>query len=141
MSTNLGQWATGPLRQQRQPYQAQWSFDAQRQLPWKTVVEVGYAASAGIALPSGVQYNQIPDSALGLGTALKATVANPFFGVITDSTSTLSRATIQRGQLLRPYPQFTGMPASEAPVGHSTYHGLQPRVARRFDGGGCRCFS
>ena len=107
----------------------------QRQLRWKTVVEVGYAASAGIALPSGVQYNQIPDTALALGTALNATVANPFFGVITDSTSTLSRATIQRGQLLRPYPQFTGMPASEAPVGHSTYHGLQARVERRFDPG------
>lgn len=135
LSTNLGQGASGPLRRQRLPYQAQWSFDVQRQLPWKTVVEVGYAASTGIALPSGVQYNQIPDSALSLGTALNATVPNPFFGVITDSTSTLSRATIQRGQLLRPYPQFTGMSASQAPVGHSNYHGLQTRIERRFDAG------
>ncbi|MBI2689051.1 MAG: carboxypeptidase regulatory-like domain-containing protein [Acidobacteria bacterium] len=135
LSTNLGQGVSGPVRQQRLPYQAQWSFDVQRQLPWKTVIEAGYAGSSGIALPAGVQYNQIPDSALALGTQLNATVNNPFFGIITDSTSTLSRPTIQRGQLLRPYPQFTGMSASQAPVGHSTYHGLQTRVERRFDAG------
>ncbi|MBZ2179515.1 MAG: TonB-dependent receptor [Acidobacteria bacterium] len=135
LSTNLGQGVSGPLRQQRLPYQLQWSFDVQRQLPWKMVVDAGYAASTGVALPSGVQYNQIPDAALGLGTALNATVANPFFGVITDQTSILSRATVQRGQLLRPFPHFTGMSASQAPVGHSTYHSLQTRVERRFDAG------
>ncbi|MBL8209119.1 MAG: carboxypeptidase regulatory-like domain-containing protein [Bryobacterales bacterium] len=133
--TNVGQGVSGPMRQQRLPYQMQWSFDVQRQLPWKFVAEVGYAGSSGVALPAGVQYNQLPDSALALGTGLNQTVANPFFGVITDSTSTLSRSTVQRGQLLRPYPQFTGMSASQAPVGHSTYHALQTRIERRFDSG------
>ncbi|HUQ93804.1 MAG TPA: TonB-dependent receptor, partial [Bryobacteraceae bacterium] len=135
LSTNLGIGVTGPLRQQRLPYQIQWSFDVQRQLPWQTVVEVGYAASTGVALPSGVQYNQLPDQVLNLGTQLNQTVANPFFNVITDPTSTLSRATVQRGQLLRPYPQFTSMSASQAPVGHSSYHALQTRVERRFANG------
>jgi hypothetical protein len=139
--TQVGLGISGPVRQQRLPYQVQWSFDVQRQLPWQWVVDVGYAGSAGVALPSGVQYNQIPDSALQLGTALNATVANPFFGVITDSTSTLSRSTVQRGQLLRPYPQFTGTSASQAPVGHSTYHGMQLKVERRFSAGLALLFS
>jgi hypothetical protein len=133
--TNIGQSIGGPLRQQRLPYQTQWSFDVQRQLPWRTVIEVGYAGSAGVALPSGVQYNQLPDQYLSLGTQLNQTVANPFYGIITDSTSTLSRTTVQRGQLLRPFPHFTGMSANQAPVGHSTYHAMQMRVERRFDAG------
>ncbi|MGH9660598.1 MAG: TonB-dependent receptor domain-containing protein, partial [Bryobacteraceae bacterium] len=98
--TNIGQGIGGPLRRQRLPYQMQWSFDVQRQLPVATVVEIGYAGTTGVALPSGVQYNQIPDASLALGTQLNATVANPFFGAIADPTSTLSRATVQRGQLL-----------------------------------------
>jgi hypothetical protein len=133
--TNLGLGVTGPIRQQRLPYQSQWSFDIQRQLPWKLVIDVGYAGTAAVALPSGVQYNQIPDSALSQGTSLLQTVANPFFGVITDPSSTLSRSTVQRGQLLRPYPQFTGMTGAQVPSGHSTYHGMQMRVERRFSNG------
>ncbi|MBM3748387.1 MAG: hypothetical protein FJW34_21600, partial [Acidobacteria bacterium] len=135
LMTNVGLSISGPVRQQRLPYQMQWSFDLQRQLPWKTVIEAGYAGTAGVALPSGVQYNQLPDQYLALGTQLNQTVANPFSGVITDATSTLSRATVQRGQLLRPYPQFTGTSASQAPVGHSTYHALQTRLERRFEDG------
>ncbi|MGH9661441.1 MAG: hypothetical protein ACRD96_23040, partial [Bryobacteraceae bacterium] len=33
------------------------------------------------------------------------------------------------------YPHFTGMAASQAPVGHSSYHALQMRVERRFADG------
>jgi len=133
--TNVGLGIGGPLRQQRLPYQMQWSIDLQRQLPWKSVVEVAYARTVGVALPSGVQYNQLPDAFLSLGTRLNQTVTNPFFGVITDPTSTLSRATVQQGQILRPYPHFTGMAASQAPVGHSSYNAMQMRVERRFEDG------
>lgn len=133
--TNIGQGISGPLRQQRLPYQIQWSFDVQRQLPLQLVIDVGYAATTGVALPSGVEYNQLPDQFLSLGTQLNETVANPFFGVITDPTSILSRQTVQRGQLLRPYPHFTSMSASQAPVGHSSYNAMQMRVERRFADG------
>jgi hypothetical protein len=133
--TNIGQGIAGPQRQQRLPYQAQWSLDVQRQLPFDTVIEVGYAGTVGVALPSGVQHNQLPNEFQSLGTQLNQTVPNPFFGVITDATSTLSRPTVQRGQLLRRYPQFTGASASQAPVGHSSYHAMQMRVERRFSDG------
>jgi hypothetical protein len=133
--TLVGQSIGGPLRQQRLPYQSQWSLDVQRQLPWSWVMDVGYAGNSAVALPRGVQYNQLPMEHLSLGTALNQTVANPFFNVITEPTSTLSRATVQRGQLLRPHPQFTGTSASQAPVGHSTYHALQWKMERRFSQG------
>jgi hypothetical protein len=133
--TNAGLGISGPVRQQRLPYQSQWSLDIQRQLPWNLVVDIGYAGTAAVALPSGVQFNQIPMAEMVRGTALNQTVANPFFGVITDSTSTLSRSTVQLGQLLRPYPQFTGTSGSQVPSGHSTYHGMQLRVERRYASG------
>lgn len=133
--TLVGFGISGPLRQQRLPYQSQWSLDVQRQLPWSWVIDVGYAGNAAVALPRGVENNQLPMEQLALATALNQTVPNPFSGVITDPTSTLSRATAQRGQLLRPYPHFTGMGASQAPVGHSTYHAMQVKLERRFSQG------
>lgn len=135
LNTLLGQSISGPLRDQRLPYQSQWSLDVQRQLKWSMVINVGYAGSAAVALPSSVNYNQLPVEYLGMGAALAQPVANPFMGIITDPTSPLSQATIQRGQLLRPHPQFLNMSASQAPVGHSTYHALQMTVERRFSQG------
>lgn len=132
--TLVGFSISGPLRQQRLPYQSQWSLDVQRQLPWSWVADIGYAGNAAVALPRGVEYNQLPMQHLALATALNQTVPNPFAGVITDPTSTLSRTTVQRGQLLRPYPHFTGMGASQAPVGHSTYHAMQLKAAARLCG-------
>lgn len=61
--TNAGLSVSGPVRQQRLPCQSQWSLDIQRQLPWQMVFDVGYAGAAAVALPSGVQFNQIPDIA------------------------------------------------------------------------------
>ncbi|HWB96496.1 MAG TPA: TonB-dependent receptor, partial [Bryobacteraceae bacterium] len=135
LNTLLGQAIGGPIRDQRLPYQAQWSLDVQRQLPWSLVVNVGYAGSAATALPAPVNFNQLPAEYLSMGTALSQPVANPFYGVITDSTSPLSLPTIQRGQLLRPYPQFQNMSGSQVPSGHSSYHALQLKVERRFSQG------
>jgi len=134
--TFVGLGISGSVRQQRLAYQGQWSLDVQRQLPGSFVLDAGYAGTNGVALSaSRVQFNQLPMEYLSLGTALNQTVPNPFFGVITDPSSTLSRSTVQRGQLLRPYPQFTGASSPFVPVGHSSYHSLQVRVERRFSQG------
>jgi hypothetical protein len=55
--------------------------------------------------------------------------------VITDPTSLLSRSTVQRGQLLRPYPQFQNITGSQVAAGHSSYHALQISVQRRLSSG------
>lgn len=136
LNTLLGQGISGPLRTQGLPYQLQWSFDIQRQLPWSWVAEVGYAGNAAYRLPSSVQYNQVaPEVVTQLGSAINQTVPNPFFNIITDPTSTLSLATVQRGQLLRPYPQFTSVAGSQVGTGQSNYHALQMRVERRYSNG------
>jgi len=42
------------------------------------VVTVGYAGNHGLNLYVPVNYNQLPDSALALGSKLLAQVPNPF---------------------------------------------------------------
>ena len=99
----------------------QYSFDVQRELPGNMAVTVGYIGATGrdigfFGTTSGsININQInPTVARAAypgpnGTwdaaALRASVPNPFFGV--PGTGEFgTRATIQAGQLLRPFPQF-----------------------------------
>ena len=84
LGIDLGQNITGPLRTQDIPYQANWSFDIQRELPLKLVVTAAYVGNVGVHLMSPIQYNQIPDSDLSLGSKLISVVPNPFYGIITD---------------------------------------------------------
>src|SRR5215468_1874853 len=128
----LGQNITGPLHTREIPYQANWSFDVQRELPLKFVVTAAYVGNAGVHLMTPIQYNQIPDSALAQGSKLISVVPNPFYGVITDYTSTLSLPTVQYGQLLRPFPQFLNVKGINVGAGHSSYHAAQLTVERRF---------
>ncbi|MGH9403282.1 MAG: carboxypeptidase regulatory-like domain-containing protein, partial [Terriglobia bacterium] len=116
-------------------YMQQWNFDIQRQLPGGFFLDVAYAGSRGVHLQTNNQnINQLPDSDLALGTALQATVSNPFFGLITSGP--LSNPQVAAGQLLRPYPQYTGVSLAGSPWGDSIYHSFQMKVQRRFRGGG-----
>ena len=132
LATNLGLAISAPVLRRKTPYQEQWSVDVQRQLPWSIIVDAGYTGTHGVALPGLVALNQLPLSQLALGTQLQQTVTNPFFGYITDPSSTLSQSTVQYAQLLRPYPQFTGVNQVVAPAGFSSYHAFELKVERRF---------
>jgi len=131
----LGQTIEGPLRTQSISYMNSWSFDIQRQLPSKFVVTAAYVGNSGVHLPTPIDYNQLPTSDLALGNALLAVVPNPFYGVITDPSSTLSLPTVQASQLMRPYPQFIDVGAINVGAGHSSYHSGQLTVERRLGNG------
>jgi hypothetical protein len=66
---------------------------------------------------------------------LNSFVPNPFYGIITNPASSLSNATVQQYQLLRPYPQFTGLSGNDPPWAKSIYHALQIRAEKRFSNG------
>ncbi len=135
LATNAGLTIGGYARKQLVSYSNQWSFDVQRQLPYNFVVTAGYVGNSGVHLYVPINYNQLPDSALALGSALTATVANPFYGVITNKTSPLSAPTVRAFQLMLPHPQFQSMTAYGAAAGHSSYNALQLSVERRFSQG------
>jgi hypothetical protein len=96
------------------------------------MIEVAYAGSKGTGLPAqyGSQLNQLSDNYLSQGNRLLELVPNPFAGTV--QTGTLAQPTVQRGQLLRPYPQFTSLTLEGFPIGHSIYHSFQTQFKKRF---------
>jgi len=117
------------------PYNEQWNFTLQRQLWGGVAIEAAYAGSHGVHLPRGSwQADALPTQYLSMGSALNTLVPNPFFGMV--QTGTLSQPTVKQGQLLLPFPEYTGVSESGGYLGNSTYHSLQMKVEKRFAQGG-----
>jgi hypothetical protein len=138
-ATDLGTtFSTSLFDSTRSPYVQQWNFNLQRMLPGKLLAEVTYIGNHGVFLSDGDgghEYDQLPTSYLAYGAALGRIVPNPFYGIITDATSGLSRPTISWSQLQRPYPQYTGVGSNRTPTANSIYHGMTVRADRRFSRG------
>jgi hypothetical protein len=135
LSIELGQSISGNPRQQSDAYQTVWSFDVQRSLPAGFVVTAAYVGSIGNRLLGALQLNQLTTADLALGSALNQVVANPFYGVITDSSSLLSKSTIQEGYLLRAYPQFLSFELQNDSFGRSSYQAGQLTLEHRLSRG------
>jgi hypothetical protein len=127
----VGQGINGNFRRDRVPYSVQWNFNVQYEFPGSTLFDVAYAGNSGIKLQANSQLNQIPDSALALGTALNRVVPNPFFNILPAATN-LGRATTTASQLLRPYPWLTGLTQQWGAMAHSSYHALQTKFRKRY---------
>lgn len=132
-ATLLGQNIRFVDRNLRQSYSAQWNLNVQRELPGGLLFEAGYAGNRGLKLQQDRELNQLPDSALALGDALRQTVPNPFAGQI--RTGTLAAATVTRAQLLRPYPHFLSVVSANAAFASSSYHAGVFSLQRRFSKG------
>jgi Carboxypeptidase regulatory-like domain/TonB dependent receptor len=116
-------------------YLQQWNFSVQHQLMDGLVLELAYAGSKGTHLVGGPVLNQLPDQYLSLGAAaLTKQVPNPFYGLVPFGT--LAQPTVQYGQLLRPYPQYTGVTAANDGNRDTVYHSLQVKLEKRFHSGG-----
>jgi hypothetical protein len=133
--TLLGQGiGNTPIANEPYGYNQQWNLNLQREFGDGFLFEVAYAGSKGTHLPGNQQINQLPDELLSLGASLQELVPNPFFGLVRNSA--LDRATVARGQLLRPYPQYTGVSIASMSNRNSTYHAMQLKAERRFRAGG-----
>ena len=124
-----------PFRTIRYPYQGQWNLAVQRQLWGGVALEAAYAGSRGVFLPHGVlQTNTLQSQYLSMGSDLNTLVDNPFYGLV--QTGSLSQPTVQKGQLLRPFPEYTNLFRGGGYNGNSTYHALQVKVEKRFSHSG-----
>lgn len=135
----LGQGITAVEDRIAGAYNQMWNLAVQRQLTKSILFQAAYVGAKGVNLPiNNFNLNQLDPVHQQLGnTALNQQVANPFQGIITDPLSNLSRATVVRSQLLRPFPQYTSVGYSRPVVGmgDSSYNALQVSLQKRFTGG------
>ncbi|MCX6603333.1 MAG: TonB-dependent receptor, partial [Acidobacteria bacterium] len=91
------------------PYLQTFNFNIQRQLPWNTVVELGYLATLGHQLTvTGTRtINQVDPTRIRAGNV----------------------------QALRPFPQFSNVSVHSPTIGNSNYHGMNLRVEKRYSRG------
>lgn len=121
------------------PRVQQYSADLQRELPFNMSVSVGYTGLTGSNLSWGgsanalININQIDPKYLGSGINMLEQVPNPFFG-IAAAGQFASRATIERGQLLRPYPQFGNVQMMQSTGARSQYHAAIFQLRKRVVG-------
>ncbi len=135
-TTLLGQSLQAPMLNNPYGYAQQWNADLQHQLGNGFLIDVAYGGAKGTHLPvESPNINQLPDQYLSLGSSLLSSVPNPYYGLITSAGSPLAQPTVQLGQLLRPYPQYTDVRASGNGTGNSTYESLQVKAEKRFSGG------
>lgn len=141
LQTFLGQSITFQTPRPQIPYNMRWSFGLQHQFgSWLAAVD--YVGNHGVHVPVQKDYDAVPQQYLSTITngydrttfdRLNANVNNPFNGII-PSTASLGGSRTTVAQLLRPYPQFTGVTAY-LNNGTSIYHGLQAQLNRRFQNG------
>jgi hypothetical protein len=118
-------------------YNQQWNFTIQKQFGRNFITEVAYAGNKGTNLAYFIpspEWNQLHPSYLSQGSSLLQLVPNPFFGIL-PANSSIGAAMVQRGQLLRPYPQYTSFQIKNAGWANSNYHALQARFENRFSAG------
>jgi trimeric autotransporter adhesin len=125
----------------------QYSVDIQRELPGNMSVTVGYIGATGRHLSFGgtsntnVNINQLDPMYQALpSTALTQLVANPFFGN-PQAGGFATQATLQRGQLLRPFPQFLDVNMQESTLARSQYHAGVIQLRKRMSNGWGGSFS
>ncbi len=79
--------------------------------------------------------NQLPVSALALGSALNDQVPNPFFGNPAGQGFAVTSPTISRAQTLRPFPQFGNILMRQNTGGRSQYHAAIFKFEKRVSNG------
>jgi hypothetical protein len=116
-------------------YVQQWNASVQREVTRNTSIEVAYVGShiVHVGIPDS-NVNQLTVDQLALGQALQQNVPNPFFGIVPRSSS-LGNPTIPRGQLLKPYPEYTTVSIYRNNVGTTFYQGLELSVRQRLSRG------
>src|SRR5579885_2760770 len=119
-----------------------WHFDIQRSLWARTLVTASYVGSRAYDLAAAPtdftgainqNMNQMNPQYLSMGTAVLLPVANPFYGILT--TGSLAGKTVPQSQLLRPYPQYTGVTRVAPGFGNSHYESAQIQLEQRTSHG------
>jgi len=142
LATYIGQSVSAYAAKQLNGYSLRFDLDMQKELPHNILLEIGYVGNHGVHLQLSKSLDAVPRSYLNIGQSrdatvinfLTAAVPNPFIGQAAG-TSMNTSSTVQRMQLLMPYPQFTGVTLTNVPAGSSIFHEFEARIEKRMSHG------
>ena len=142
LKTSLGQAVDFLDPNRTASYTQRWSLNVQRELADRLMLEVGYVGNRATGLRVTEDLNAVPAEYLSTSPErdqavidfLTTKVTNPFAALPEFAGSGLTAKTINRLQLLKPYPQFTGV-STIRNLGYSWYHALQAQLEKRFAAG------
>jgi hypothetical protein len=139
----------------RNPYSIEWNGDVQFAMPFDIKLELGYLANKGVFLIDGdpgkpydqlstttlAQYGCTPGAPTG-NCQLLNQVTNPFDGVIGPGTTysvassgLTSSSTVEMGQLLKQWPQYSNVSSFRKPGAASRYNAFTLRADKNFSHG------
>jgi len=117
------------------PYNQQWQFSIQRELPARILMEAAYVGMHSLKQVESFNLNERPDVYLALGAQENTRVTNPFLGVFSPTSSLGQGATITQSRLWPRFPQFTSLTLQGANGGRALYHSLQVKADKRLTHG------
>lgn len=129
LSTNIGTTLSLIDQHRRAPLFQSYSLQVERQFPLGVAFKLGYVGGHGRNLPNSLNINQLPDNQYSQGVALNTKVANPYAGLGSWGTGSVSRY-----QTLLPFPQYQAITLA-TDQGRSDYHSLNVKVQKRFNRG------
>ncbi|MGB7353679.1 MAG: carboxypeptidase-like regulatory domain-containing protein [Acidobacteriaceae bacterium] len=131
-STLLGSGGSYNLTTDPYAYTQQYNAGVQQQIGDRFMFSIVWGGAKGTHLPfSGLDIDTLPDQDLSMGSALLNNVPNPYYGIINPIYG-LGAATVPAGQLLLPYPEFSGLGIQAYNEGNSTYNSMQITAQQRF---------
>lgn len=127
------------------PYTEHYSLGFQYELPSSIIASVDYVGTLGRHLTLTRDFNATPDQYLSTSPVrndamnstngiLSAKYPNPFYGVSVPGCTLCTQTTIAGSQLVKPFPEFTGLTARDN-SGMSSFNSLQVSVQKRFSHG------
>jgi hypothetical protein len=135
-NTGIGQALSIIDPNARSPRVQQFSIDIQRQLPFGIASEVGYVGSRSSHLTqatANININALDPSLLSQGSALTATVPNPYYNH--GGAGVVGTATVSQVQLLLPYPTFGTINYLYNDSSHARYDSLVAKAQKRMSMG------
>jgi len=135
LKTSLGNSVTYFAPQVKNGYSQRWTLGIQHQFRGGYLVEAVYEGNAAARIPITYSPNYIRPQYLTTdsNTAYNTTIANPFYGLITNGS--LSAAKVKQALLLNTFPQFGTITEQNAPFGHSNFNLGFIRVEKRMGKG------
>jgi hypothetical protein len=108
-----------------------WSFNIQRELPGKFLVEAGYMANATDRLNARAPVNQVDPKFLAQGALLSRPITDPAV-VAAGFTRPYASFNGTLAQSLRPFPQFLNIGQNYSAQGSANYNALLTKFEKRY---------